>query len=134
MTVVAQSLYIWGTGRRKTAVARVRLRRGEGNFIINGREMAEYFDTDRCRGVACSPLKETKYLNKYNVSVNIRGGGVTSQAGAVMMGLSRALIKAEPGIEKQLRDLGFLTRDDRMAERKKYGRKGARRSFQFSKR
>ncbi|MFH0911264.1 MAG: 30S ribosomal protein S9 [Planctomycetota bacterium] len=129
-----ESLYFWGTGRRKSAVARVRIRRGKGEIAINGREINDYFPTERSRAAVYSPLKETKLLNRYDVLVNVRGGGVTSQAGAILMGLSRALLKAEKEAEAPLRKEGYLTRDSRMAERKKYGRRGARRSFQFSKR
>lgn len=135
MTATAnETLYHWGTGRRKTAVARVRIRRGTGNITINGRDINDYFTTEKTRTMVYSPLRETKLLNKYDVYVNIRGGGMVSQAGAIVLGLSRALVTAEREVEKVLRDSGYLTRDSRMPERKKYGRRGARRSFQFSKR
>jgi small subunit ribosomal protein S9 len=126
--------YHWGTGRRKTAVARVRIRPGEGTITINGRDYQEHFPTLRARNLLLSPLLHTKTINKYDVFVNIRGGGVISQAGAVVLGISRALVKVQPEIERALRADGYLTRDPREKERKKYGRRGARRSFQFSKR
>ncbi|MBN1256591.1 MAG: 30S ribosomal protein S9 [Planctomycetes bacterium] len=126
--------YTWGTGRRKSSVARVRIRRGEGKIKINDREMTEYFTTERTKMMVYSPLKETKMMKKYDVFVNVRGGGVVSQAGAIIMGLSRALSRVEPETEEILRKGGFLTRDSRQAERKKPGKKGARKSFQFSKR
>ncbi len=129
-----ETLYHWGTGRRKTAVARVRIKRGTGQIQVNGRDVNDYFNTERSRTMVHSPLRETKLLNKYDVYVNVRGGGPVSQAGAIIMGLSRAIIKAEHEMEPVLRSNGYLTRDSRMAERKKPGRAGARRSFQFSKR
>jgi small subunit ribosomal protein S9 len=132
--MAAVKSYIWGTGRRKTAVARVRIREGEGKMVVNGREINEYFPVERCQQMVSSPLKETELEGKYDVFVNCRGGGITSQAGAIIMGLSRALIKADKEVEVTLRKNGYLTRDSRMAERKKYGHRGARRSFQFSKR
>ncbi len=134
MTATTEVPTHWGTGRRKSAIARVRIRRGNGAMTVNGQEMTEYFPTERARATVYAPLKETKLLNKYDVAVNVRGGGVMSQAGAVLLGLSRALVKADRQAEPVLRDGGYLTRDSRMPERKKYGRAGARRSFQFSKR
>jgi small subunit ribosomal protein S9 len=134
VSAATETQYYWGTGRRKTAIARVRIRRGNGVIQINGRELTDYFTTHQAQALVHSPLRETKLLNKYDVFVNIRGGGGVSQAGAVVMGLSRALVKAEPESEAVLRAGGFLTRDSRMAERKKPGKPGARRSFQFSKR
>ncbi|MHC4872089.1 MAG: 30S ribosomal protein S9 [Planctomycetota bacterium] len=127
-------MYTWGLGRRKTSTARVRIKRGEGNITINGRDINNYFTIENCRATVYAPLKETKTLNRYDVFVNVRGGGITSQAGAILMGISRALLKADKETETILRKEGYLTRDSRMAERKKYGQRGARRSFQFSKR
>ncbi|HUW32039.1 MAG TPA: 30S ribosomal protein S9 [Planctomycetota bacterium] len=124
----------WGLGRRKTAVARVRLLRGTGKFIVNGTEAEEYFTDERYIQAVRSPLKELKLANRYDVLVNAKGGGIGGQSGAVLLGLARALVKAEPDSESKLRDLGMLTRDSRMKERKKYGKKSARASFQFSKR
>lgn len=134
MSAATEQLFHWGTGRRKTAVARVRLSHGTGEIRINGREFKDYFPTEQCRKLVQAPLRETKSSNKYNLLINLRGGGTTSQASAILMGLSRALIKADKETEPILRDGGYLTRDSRMAERKKPGKAGARRSFQFSKR
>jgi len=123
-----------GTGRRKTAVARVRLSRGDGHVKVNDRDMADYFHCDREREAVLAPLKATKMLGKFNVDVNVQGSGPRAQAGAVLLGVARALRKAVPDLEHDLREGGYLTRDAREVERKKYGRRGARRSFQFSKR
>lgn len=130
----ATKTYIWGTGRRKKAVARVRIRSGEGKILINKRPIEEYFKADRDRQAAQSPLATAQLANKYDVWVNVNGGGPTGQADAVMLGLARALIKAAPEVTESLREKGLLTRDARMKERKKYGQKGARKRFQFSKR
>ena len=126
--------YEWGTGRRKTSVARVRLRKGDGKVLINGRDYREYFPSTRLQNLADAPLRFIMMRRIYDVLANVRGGGMTGQAGAVMMGLGRALVKAEPAHAKELRDQGFLSRDSRMVERKKPGKPGARKSFQFSKR
>jgi small subunit ribosomal protein S9 len=132
---MADVMYIWGTGRRKTSVARVRLKpSGKGSILVNERDMETYFVRERERLAVRAPLVATRTLGKYDVVVNVAGGGVSGQAGAVMLGIARALRKAESGAEEALRDGGFLTRDSRMVERKKYGRAGARRRFQFSKR
>jgi len=126
--------YFWGTGRRKRAVARVRVRAGAGKFEVNKRPLDQYFKIDRDRLDAAAPLRATETLGKVDVFVNVVGGGITGQAGAIMLGLARALKTANPEYEGALRAGGYLTRDSRMVERKKYGRSGARRSFQFSKR
>lgn len=126
--------YEWGTGRRKTSIARVRIRKGTGKFLVNDRECREYFPTIRQQTAILGPLTHIQVQDKYDVFVNVRGGGLTGQAGAIMMGLGRALLKAEPEKTTQLRDHGFLSRDSRMVERKKPGKPGARKSFQFSKR
>jgi len=126
--------YFWGTGRRKTAVARVRLRAGTGKFEVNKRPLDQYFMEDQDRLDAVSPLKATETFGKVDVFVNVGGGGITGQAGAIMLGVARALKRANPAYDGPLRAGGYLTRDSRMKERKKYGRRGARRSFQFSKR
>jgi small subunit ribosomal protein S9 len=126
--------YFWGTGRRKTSVARVRIRAGTGKFEINKRPLEKYFTEDKDRADALAPLKATDTLSKVDVFVNVTGGGFTGQAGAVMLGVARALKTANTEYEAALRAGGYLTRDSRMVERKKYGRAGARRSFQFSKR
>lgn len=123
-----------GTGRRKTAVARVRLTPGDGTFTVNGRPMEEFFCVYRDQQMVQAPLKATNNLGKYNVWCRVNGGGPTGQTGAVVLGIARALQALDPGQHHILSDGGFLTRDSRMVERKKYGKKGARRSFQFSKR
>lgn len=126
--------YFWGTGRRKTAVARVRIKPGSGKFEVNKRAVEAYFTEDRDRSDVVAPLKATSTLGKVDVFVNVAGGGLTGQAGAIVLGLARALKRANPEYDDALRAGGYLTRDSRQVERKKYGRAGARRSFQFSKR
>jgi len=126
--------YVWGVGRRKTAVARVRIAPGSGKIAINGRELNDYFTAERDRKAIFGPLEVTNTGGKMDVFVNADGGGPTGQAGAIVMGLGRALAKYDPSLEGSLRQGGFLTRDSRMKERKKYGQRGARRRFQFSKR
>jgi len=125
---------IWGTGRRKTAVARVRLLNGSGKLLVNGREVDAFFTEDKDRLSVRSPLVATDRLTTYDIFVNVGGGGPTGQADAVKLGIARALKKADAGLEAALRAGGFMTRDPRMKERKKYGQKGARKRFQFSKR
>jgi small subunit ribosomal protein S9 len=171
MTTTTQHGYYLGTGRRKTAVARVRLREGIGQIIVNGRHFENYFTELKDRKAVTDPLYLTGLRDRVDVFVNVRGGGFTGQAGAIRQGVARALVvmfnldtsaaanqaaaasaasvaaegegsaeaaaaaaTAPVSMAKKLRDSGFLTRDSRMVERKKYGRKGARRSFQFSKR
>ena len=126
--------YFWGTGRRNTAVARVRLRAGSGALEINGRPLERYFSEDKDRLDIVAPLKATETFGKVDVFVNVHGGGLSGQAGAIMLGVARALKAANAEYETVLRNGGYLTRDSRMVERKKPGRAGARRSFQFSKR
>jgi small subunit ribosomal protein S9 len=126
--------YIWGTGRRKTSVARVRIKPGTGLFTVNGKEMKQYFTIERQQVLAISPLVATNTRNKLDVFVNVNGGGPFGQAGATIMGIARALLKMDGAHINALRPGSFLTRDAREVERKKYGRAGARRSFQFSKR
>ncbi len=123
-----------GLGRRKTAVARVRLKTGSGKFRVNGQPIDEYFTTVRDLQLARAPLALLDVPDGYDVSVNVQGGGPHGQAGAVQLGVARALKEANPVLFERLRENGFLTRDSRMKERKKYGRRGARRGFQFSKR
>jgi len=143
-----------GTGRRKTSVARVRLLEGSGQIKINGRELNDYFTEDKDRNAVLGPLELTEMRNRLDVIIKVHGGGITGQGGAICQGIARALkvmfggqpqpqevaeaadgeVTAAGGMAKKLRDSGFLTRDGRMKERKKYGRKGARKSFQFSKR
>ena len=126
--------YCWGTGRRKTSVARVRIRPGSGTITVNKRELVNFFPRLQDQKGVQSPLVATDSLGKYDVFIKVHGGGVTGQAGAAMLGLARALTVADPEIFDKLRGSGLLTRDSRMVERKKYGRKKARKSFQFSKR
>ena len=130
----AKGPYCWGTGRRKSAVARVRVRPGSGKININGREVDAYFPGMQDRLTVRAPLETTDNISRYDVFVNVQGGGPTGQAGAVMLGLARALVTSDPDCFGALRDSGYLTRDSRMKERKKYGQKGARKKFQFSKR
>ncbi len=126
--------YIWGTGRRKKAIARVRICPGEGVMMVNKREWRDYFVSDATRLAVRSPLTLTETESTYDVFVNVKGGGPQGQADAVRHGLSRALVKADDALEEKLRDSHFLTRDARVKERKKYGQRGARARFQFSKR
>ncbi|MFO0984096.1 MAG: 30S ribosomal protein S9 [Planctomycetota bacterium] len=126
--------FYWGTGRRKTSVARVRIREGRGEFKVNGREVKEFFGTEQAVLAVAAPLKATSTEGKYDVFATVDGGGLTGQSGAILLGLSRALIKIDATLEEALRGGGFVTRDSRMKERKKYGQRGARRRFQFSKR
>jgi small subunit ribosomal protein S9 len=126
--------YTWGVGRRKTAVARVRIAPGSGKIQINGRELNDYLTAERDRKAIFGPLEVTNTGGKLDIFVNTDGGGLTGQAGAIVMGLGRALAKYDSTLEVALRNGGFLTRDSRMKERKKYGQRGARRRFQFSKR
>ena len=128
------SQYIRGLGRRKTAVARVRLQPGTGGFLINGRPLAEFFGTLRDANEAKAPLGLLETPDTYDVLASVHGGGPHGQAGALSLGVARALKSANPALFERLRQGGFLTRDPRMKERKKYGRRGARRGFQFSKR
>ncbi len=130
---MAQVQY-YGTGRRKSSVARVRLVPGEGRVIINGREFENYIPFAALREVVKQPLVATETLGSYDVLVNVSGGGYTGQAGAIRHGIARALLKADPEYRLTLKRAGLLTRDARMKERKKYGLKGARRAPQFSKR
>ena len=123
-----------GTGRRKTSVARVRLASGSGKIVINNRPLENYFQTDSLRGVALQALALTESLTKYDVRINVAGGGVAGQAGAVRHGIARALLKVDANLRPALKAEGFLTRDPRMKERKKYGQPGARKRFQYSKR
>jgi len=130
---LAQVQYI-GTGRRKSSVARVRLVPGDGNIVINGREIEDYIPFAALRAVVNQPLVATETQGSYNIVVNVKGGGYTGQAGAIRHGIARALLTVDPAYRPTLKAAGFLTRDARMKERKKYGLKGARRAPQFSKR
>lgn len=130
---MAQVQY-WGTGRRKQSVARVRLLPGDGKIVINKRDMDNYFGLETLRLIVKQPLLLTETLNSYDVHVNVYGGGMSGQAGAVRHGVARALLKVDPDLRPALKKAGMLTRDARMKERKKYGLKAARRAPQFSKR
>jgi small subunit ribosomal protein S9 len=126
--------YVWGVGRRKSSVARVRIAPGDGTIRINGRELNDYFTSERDRKSIFGPLEVTNTGGKMDVLVKASGGGMAGQTGAIVMGLGRALARYDHSLEIPLRSAGFLTRDSRMKERKKYGQRGARRRFQFSKR
>jgi small subunit ribosomal protein S9 len=123
-----------GTGRRKNSVARVRLTPGTGKISINDRTVDNYLSVPNQRVVALRPLEATQSAAKFDVVISVNGGGVSGQAGAISHGIARALLKASPDLKGALRKKGFLTRDSRMKERKKYGQPGARKRFQFSKR
>ena len=126
--------YTWGTGRRKSSIARVRIRPGDGKLLINKRKVDDYFTQPRDRNAIVAPLKSLKAEKKFDVFVNVKGGGLAGQAGAIRLALARALEKFDPELRKKLKPAGFLTRDARVVERKKYGLAGARRAYQFSKR
>ena len=126
--------YYYGTGRRKSSVARVRIYQGNGNITINGRSIDDYFGLDTLKLIVRQPLALTESEGKFDIVCTVAGGGVTGQAGAIRHGLSRALLKFDPELRPVLKQAGFLTRDPRMKERKKYGLKAARRAPQFSKR
>jgi len=121
-------------GRRKTSTARVRLLPGEGKVVVNTQPLLDYFKRETLKMIIEQPLQLTEVLGKYDIYANVSGGGLTGQAGAVRHGIARALLKINDEFRKKLKVAGFLTRDPRMKERKKYGQKGARKRFQFSKR
>ena len=123
-----------GTGRRKTSTARVYLRQGKGEIKVNGKAIAEFFPIEQQVTMIRQPLVVTDSDEKYDVLINVKGGGITGQAGACRHGISRALVDLDEANRPSLKANGFLTRDSRMVERKKYGQRGARRKFQFSKR
>lgn len=126
--------YFYGTGRRKSSVARVRAYAGTGKITINGRDIDDYFGLETLKLIVNQPLELTNTVGKFDLECNVIGGGVTGQAGAIRHGLSRALLQFDPELRTALKQAGFLTRDPRMKERKKYGLKAARRAPQFSKR
>jgi small subunit ribosomal protein S9 len=126
--------YFWGVGRRKSSVARVRIKPGEGKMLVNKRELADYFKLDTYRKVVVSPLQAVGADKKFDIFINVRGGGTTGQSGAAMLGIARALRNYDETFIQALREGGFLTRDQRMVERKKPGQSGARKRYQFSKR
>jgi len=131
---MAQTTEFLGTGRRKTAVARVRLAVGSGKIQINGRPMELYFTVDSQRLLVTQPFTVTESTTKFDARINVKGGGPTGQAGAVRHGIARALLEADATMRPALKAEGLLTRDPRMRERKKYGQPGARKRFQYSKR
>ncbi|MBF8376853.1 30S ribosomal protein S9 [Alicyclobacillus mali] len=128
------SVQYWAVGRRKTSVARVRLLPGDGKIVVNKRPMDEYFGLESLKLIVKQPLLLTDTVGQYDVHVNVRGGGISGQAGAIRHGIARALLKVDPNLRSPLKRAGLLTRDARMKERKKYGLKAARRAPQFSKR
>ena len=131
---MANTTRYYGTGRRKTSVARVYLTPGTGKITINKRDIDDYFGLETLKVIVRQPLELTETTDKFDVSVNVQGGGFTGQAGAIRHGISRALLEADAAYRPALKKAGYLTRDPRMTERKKYGLKGARRAPQFSKR
>lgn len=122
------------TGRRKTSVARVRMKPGNGSIVVNKQDYNDYFGRETSKMVIRQPLELTETIGKYDVFVNVRGGGPSGQAGAIKHGITRALLEIDNELRPVLKKAGFITRDSRIKERKKYGRAAARRSFQFSKR
>ena len=124
----------YATGRRKESVARVWIKKGTGRIFVNGKTMNDYFKRPVHQLIVVMPLQETNVINKFDVKCNVKGGGLSGQAGAIIHGISRALVKTDPMFKKALKKNKFTTRDSRKVERKKYGHKKARRSFQFSKR
>ena len=131
---MAKELIVTATGRRKQAIARVRMKPGTGAIVINDRDIDDYFGRETSKMVLAQPLQVVEQLGKVDILVNVCGGGLSGQAGAIRHGISRALTKFNPEFRPALKKAGFLTRDARAVERKKYGRPGARKRFQFSKR
>jgi small subunit ribosomal protein S9 len=131
---MADAMLFYGTGRRKTSVARVWLKQGSGNIRVNKRAFEDYFPRETLRMIICQPLQLTNTLGTFDASINVGGGGPTGQAGAVRHGISRALLEFDEKLRGALKKAGLLTRDPRMKERKKYGQPGARSKFQYSKR
>ncbi|MDD5558586.1 30S ribosomal protein S9 [Candidatus Methylomirabilis sp.] len=130
----AEGALLYGTGRRKSSVARVWLSPGDGKMMVNRRPLQEYFNRPTNQTLAVQPLKTVGVEGKFDLRVNVSGGGLTGQAGAVRLGIARALLVVDASLRSSLRKAGLLTRDPRVKERKKYGQKGARARFQFSKR
>lgn len=129
-----QELKFKGLGRRKESVAQVLLIPGDGKIEVNGKDWQLYFRRETDRLLICQPLEQTGLVNKYNTSIQVEGGGISGQAGAARLGIARALLLAQPDTRPTLKKFGFLTRDSRMKERKKFGHKGARKRFQWTKR
>jgi small subunit ribosomal protein S9 len=132
--MATKELLVYATGRRKESIARVRMKPGSGEFTVNARTLDEYFGRETSKMVLKQPLEVVEQLGKVDIFVNVCGGGLSGQAGAIRHGISRALIKLNGDFRPPLKKAGFLTRDARTVERKKYGRPGARKRFQFSKR
>ena len=132
--MATKELLVTATGRRKQSIARVRLKPGTGTFSVNDRELDHYFGRATSKMILKQPLEVVEQLGKVDISINVCGGGLSGQAGAIRHGISRCLIKLNPDFRPPLKKAGFLTRDSRSVERKKYGQPGARRRFQFSKR
>jgi small subunit ribosomal protein S9 len=130
---MAESIYVV-TGKRKRSVARLRVTKGKGEILVNQKPLDEYFGTEILRMIVRQPLALTNNVGKYDMSVNVCGGGISGQAGAIKHGITKALLEIDPELRGELKKAGFITRDSRIKERKKYGRKKARKSFQFSKR
>ena len=124
----------YATGRRKRSIARVWIKKGSGKIYVNGKDMKQYFKRPVHQLIVVMPLQETNAINKFDVKCHVKGGGLSGQAGAIIHGISRALVKSDSNLKKTLKKNKFTTRDSRKVERKKYGHKKARRSFQFSKR
>ena len=134
MAKAGEKIMFYGTGRRKNAIARVRLVEGKGNITVNGKNLDEYFGLETLKYIVKQPLNVTNTADKFDVICKVQGGGFTGQAGAIRHGISRALLKADENLRPELKKAGFVTRDPRMKQRKKYGLKKARRAPQFSKR
>ena len=132
--MASKELLVSAVGRRKVAIARVRMKPGTGTFVVNDRTLDEYFGRETSKMILKQPLELVEQLGKVDISVNVCGGGLSGQAGAIRHGISRCLLKLNPDVRPALKKAGFLTRDSRSVERKKYGQPGARKRFQFSKR
>ena len=132
--MATKELLVSAVGRRKVAIARVRMKPGTGTFVVNDRTLDEYFGRETSKMILKQPLELVEQLGKVDISVNVCGGGLSGQAGAIRHGISRCLLKLNPDVRPALKKAGFLTRDSRSVERKKYGQPGARKRFQFSKR
>jgi small subunit ribosomal protein S9 len=132
--MATRELLVTATGRRKVSIARVRLKPGTGTFVVNDRTLDEYFGRETSKMILKQPLEVVEQLGKVDIAINVCGGGLSGQAGAIRHGISRCLIKLNPDLRPALKKAGFLTRDSRSVERKKYGQPGARKRFQFSKR
>lgn len=135
MTIAKKEIEEWlGVGRRKTSVASVRIRPGSGKADINGKELTTYFPQEMQQNTVLAPFKKLEGSSNWDIIVRVRGGGMEGQAEALRLGIARALVKRDEALREEFKDLGYLTRDSRKKERKKYGRAGARKRFQFSKR